>query len=231
MSPTTKILLVEDEERLASAVKGYLEDFACDVHLAHTSREALNILHGEQFDLLILDWTLPDSTGLEICRTYLSSGGTAPVLFLTSHDSMDYKALGFESGCDDYLTKPFDLRELHMRIKALLRRGERPSARLKAGALTLDQESLRVFKGGEEIKVTKTEYNVLLVLLSNPKKVLSVDTIIDQAYPSEKKPSKEGLQMAINRLRKKLDDPGVDQKDSIIRSVFGRGYTIAENES
>lgn len=229
---TQKILYVEDEESLARSVKSYLEDFALAVDTVHSGTAALDALSRTSYALLILDWSLPDMTGLDILRAYVSGGGTAPVLFLTAQSTMNYKELGYDSGCDDFLTKPFELRELHLRVKALLKRGQQVSNRLKAGSLVLDQDNLRVYKNQQEILVTKTEYNVLLVLMRNPTKVISVDSIIENSWGQDNKPTKEALQMVINRLRKKIDDPGTDQKNSVIRSVHGRGYTIAgENES
>ncbi len=222
-----KILYVEDEVALARSVRSYLEDFAYQVDIVHIGSNALAALAQTKYELLILDWSLPDMTGLDICRAYRSSGGDAPILFLTAQNTMTHKELGFDSGCDDYLTKPFDLRELNLRVKALLKRGQPAAKRLQVGSLVLDQDNLRVYKNQEEILVTKTEYNVLLALISNPTKVLSVDSIIETCWPEGNRPAKEALQMVINRLRKKIDAPGTDQKSSMIRSIFGRGYTIS----
>lgn len=228
-----KILYVEDEEPLARSVKSFLSDFSFQVETVHNGGDALKALSQTTYDLVMLDWSLGDMTGLDICRAYRSSNGSAPVLFITAQSSMNYKELGFDSGCDDYLTKPFDLRELHLRVKALLKRGQPASSRLTVGSLVLDQDNLRVYKNSEEVLVTKIEFNVLLLLMSNPGKVLSPDAIIEGSWAEGKRPEKEALQMVINRLRKKIDTPSTDDpKNTMIRSVFGRGYMICpENEN
>ncbi len=219
-----KILLVEDDENIASTVREWLGNDRHSIEWVDNGKEGLNRLKFYEFELAILDWQLPDMTGPEICREYRRSGGKAPVLMLTSRKDSDDKVTGLDAGADDYLIKPVDLKELSARVRALLRR---PTAltpsNIKAGALELDPSTGKVLKRGVEITLLPKEFALLNFLMRHPNQVFSPDRLISLVWPSTTEVSRDTIKVHIKRLRDKLDD---DDRPSFIRSIHGMGYVL-----
>jgi len=220
----TKVLLVEDELDLAQQVRDWLEDEHYLVEVAHDGQSACDCLQFYNYDLIVLDWMLPKVDGLTICRQYRERGGSAPILLLTAKGSTEDKELGLDTGADDYLTKPFQLKELSARLRALLRRsGGNFSSLLQCGDVTLDPDSRSVTKAGQNVHLEPKEFNLLEFLLRNKNKTFSADALIRRVWESDSLATTDTLRTYIRALRKKIDTPGAD---SIITTVHGVGYKI-----
>lgn len=218
-----KILLVEDEPDLADVVKDWLEE---DLHLVEVSKDgssALEALEKNEFDLVILDLMIPNVDGIAVCQRYRRSGGASPILMLTAKKSLESKETGLDAGADDYLTKPFQLRELSARIRALLRRQGSPVPEFRVGELVLERNSCNVMKAGSSVHLLPKEFMLLEYLMRNNKKVVSVDNLIDHVWGSESAITSETVRSYIKTLRKKIDTPG---QLSLIKNIYGMGYKL-----
>lgn len=218
-----KILLVEDEPDLADVVKDWLEE---DLHLVEVSKDgssALEALEKNEFDLVILDLMIPNVDGIAVCQRYRRSGGASPILMLTAKKSLESKETGLDAGADDYLTKPFQLRELSARIRALLRRQGSPMPEFRVGELVLERNSCNVMKAGSSVHLLPKEFMLLEYLMRNNKKVVSVDNLIDHVWGSESAITSETVRSYIKTLRKKIDTPG---QLSLIKNIYGMGYKL-----
>lgn len=221
------ILLVDDEaaltEPLSRALRreGYVVNVAADGPRGY--QQAVTVA----YDLVILDWLLPGCSGLEVCQRLRSHGETVPVLFLTAKDTVGDRVLGLDGGADDYLVKPFELRELLARVRALLRRSPhlepRPSPRLQAADLGLDCDSQVAHRGSRVIALSEKESQLLALLMRSPGQLLTHDHILNQLWPEEKKPTSNVLPAQIRLLRRKIDQPG---EVPLIQTVYGKGYRL-----
>ncbi|HNB18592.1 MAG TPA: response regulator transcription factor [Candidatus Obscuribacter sp.] len=218
-----KILLVENEPDLADVVKDWLEDDLHSVQVLNDGSGALEVLSRNKFDLVILDLMIPGVDGFSVCQNYRQSGGESPILMLTARKSMECIEAGLDAGADDYLAKPFQLRDLSDRIRLLLRRPAGTVMELRAGDLLLQRRSYRVTKGGTLVRLLPKEFLLLEYLMRNCRKVVSVDALIDHAWGSESSITSETVRSYIKTLRKKLDTPGAD---SLIKNVYGMGYKL-----
>lgn len=217
-----KILLVEDEVDLLESVRDWLAADSYSIECLTSGDEALSILGRKEYDLLILDWMLPGRSGLEICSQYRRQGGRAAVLMLTAKRTLSCKEQAFEVGADDYLTKPFKLRELSARVKALLRRTSPASIeRHQVGDLTLDRRIFQAFKRGEPLHLLPKEFSILELLMLEPGRVYSVDEIIDHTWGQDSEVVPETVRSNIRSIRKKIDTP---DRSSLITNVHGIGY-------
>ena len=216
-----RVLVVEDEPKLSRVVRNYLEREGYLTHLAETCAQALQHLTSLKPDLVILDIMLPDGSGLDILKKIRSSGDTAVILLTARSEEVD-KIVGLELGADDYVSKPFSVRELMARVKTILRRAQKstPMQRLRLAKLELDTESKLVFAAGERVDLTTTEYLLLECLLSAPNKVFGRRELFERVLPES-----DALERVLNshfrNLRKKLTNAGV-----VIESVRGFGYKI-----
>ncbi|HEY9773174.1 MAG TPA: response regulator transcription factor [Planktothrix sp.] len=219
-----KILVVEDEKELSDVIVEWLTEELHVVDTACDGNEAMSKLSSCNYDLIVLDLMLPHLTGFEVCRRYRAQNGVAPIIMLTAKKSLSSKEAGLDSGADDYLTKPFKLRELSARIRALLRRPPTvlPSM-LTAGDIELDSTTRRVKKAGAEVRLLAKEFALLELLMRNAGQVMSVDHIIDSAWRDDRDVSPDTIRSYIRSLRKKLD---CDSESSIIQNVHGVGYKI-----
>lgn len=218
----SKILLVEDETTLARQVSDWLKREKYLVEIVHTGQEALASLHAYDYDIVLLDWMLPGISGVEICKNYRAKGGRAAILMLTARSAEEDKETGLDSGADDYLAKPFGLRELSARIRALLRRSSGvPGQVLTIGAIQLDPTARRVSKNGREIHLEPREFSLLEFFMRNHNQVFDADTIISRVWDCESLISPDSVRGYIKTLRKKFDSDG---GSSIISTIKGSGY-------
>lgn len=219
-----KILLVEDDRAVINIVQSWLEHEHHKVDCARDGAEALAFLDSYSYDVIVLDLTLPDIDGLEICRRYKTSNGLAQIIMLTGRNKVEDKELGLDLGSDDYLTKPFDVKELSARIRALLRRSVRAETKaLQCGDLELDPSTYTVKKEGKPIKLHRQEYMLLEMFMRQPDTVLSARSLVEQICAADGDSTPDTLRTTIWRLRKQIDSQG---SPSYIESVHGKGYVF-----
>ncbi len=223
-----KVLLVEDDAALAFSVCGALTLDNLIVEHAADGTLAMEYLRYQTYDLIILDWELPHISGLEICRLYRAANGKAPILFLTGQSAIENKIAGFETGADDYLTKPFDMRELKLRIRALLNRPQELAAdTLEKGSILLNRSTRMVTISGAPLSLTPKEFDILELFMRNPEVLVDYDTL-GRNWASEADATVYSMRPQISRLRKKLQDViGVD----VIESYYGKGYIFHPNKN
>lgn len=221
-----KVLLVEDDQSLSKEVKDWLQDMdGLDVEHVATGEDALQILNTFGFDLIILDWELPGISGLQVCRDFRSAGGHTPILFLTGRAGIDDKESGFVHGADDYLAKPYNVRELSMRCKALLRRGRQQTVFENAGKkIRLKPDDNVLLIDETPVALTKMECAVLAHLMAHPGKQFSSADLLRSVWPSHKESSEEAVRVLIRALRKKLSALDQETTRNLIESVPGGGY-------
>lgn len=219
----SKILVVEDEIELAEQVRRCLLREQHIVEMVHDGQAALDHLRVNNYDLLVLDWMMPKMTGIEVCQWQRARGEKTPILMLTARVDIEDKELGLDSGADDYLTKPFHLRELLARVRALLRRGVSATNELKAGALVLDPTARRLSRDGMEIKLEPKEMNLLEFLMRHPNQTFKAEALIARVWESDSEISPDAIRVYVRGLRKKIDLFG---GRSIIGTVHGSGYRL-----
>ncbi len=223
----TKILVVDDDLELSNITQQALKEEGFVADVANCVADAEPMLFGFAYDLIILDWMMPNKTGIEFLNEIRNRGIHTPVLMLTGMDSTDNKATGLDTGADDYLTKPFQRKELLARVRALLRRPAKiESNELCMSNITLDTRTLRVMRGPEEIKLTKQEYLLLEFLMRNANEVFSQEALVERAWSSLSESSPDTVRVHMSRLRKKLS---ADLDSCPIRTVHGQGYFFRSN--
>ncbi|WP_055545494.1 response regulator transcription factor [Streptomyces kanamyceticus] len=216
-----RVLIVEDEPYLAEAVRDGLRLEAIAADIAADGDTALELLGVNVYDIAVLDRDVPGPSGDEIAAHIVASGSGMPILMLTAADRLDDKASGFELGADDYLTKPFDLRELVLRLRALDRRRahSRPPVREIAG-LRVDPFRREVYRGDRYIALTRKQFAVLEVLAAAEGGVVSAEELLERAWDENADPFTNAVRITVSALRKRLGEP------SIITTVPGAGYRI-----
>jgi OmpR-family two-component system manganese-sensing response regulator len=223
-----KILLVDDEPALTEPLARLLTKEGYVVDVAAEGRKGGELAMAGDYDLLILDWMLPYSTGLQICQQLRDRDNHTPVLFLTAKDTLDDRVLGLDAGADDYLVKPFELRELLARVRALLRRAPSLDAnrgnKLQVGILELDPENQLAYLEGRSIELSDKETQLLFYLMSNPGQVLTHEQIYDRLWGQSTSPSSNVLAALVRLLRRKLTL--TDDRADIVQTVYGKGYRI-----
>jgi DNA-binding response OmpR family regulator len=219
-----RILLVEDDVEFAKTVQQFLQAESYLVDWADNGDSALKLLSSSKYDATILDWGLPDLSGLEIVKRIRAGGSIMPMLFLTGRQAVDERITGLDAGADDYVTKPVHMAELSARVRALLRRqsGGR-SDKLEAGSLALDPRSYRVTRNGEEIRLSAREFELLEFLMRNPNEVFSNDALLDRVWSADSEVTPDAVRVCVKRIRQKL---GQDS-ESIIETVHGIGYRFS----
>ena len=221
-----KILLVEDEEKLARVVELELRYEGYEVEKAFDGREGLEKVLSGDFDLILLDIMLPSLSGMEVLRR-LRRESQVPVIMVTARDSVVDKVSGLDSGADDYITKPFEIEELLARIRAALRKRpvRQESAVLTAGLLTMDPERHEVTVKGTPVELTRREFDLLRYLLENKEKVISRESLLDNVWGFDFVGETNAVDVYIRFLRAKIDEAfGI----KLIHTVRGVGYVIRE---
>ncbi|MGA7933020.1 MAG: two-component system response regulator RppA [Kovacikia sp.] len=221
-----RILLVDDEVEMADPLGQLLtrEGYAVDV--AYEGGRGGELALQGHYDLLILDWMLPQQSGLEICQQLRSRGDNTPVLFLTAKDTIDDRVEGLDAGADDYLVKPFELRELLARVRALLRRPvtlelSTPAQRLRVDDFEMDEENQLAYRHGRVIELSEKETQLLAYLMHSPNQLLTHDQIFQHLWGESEKPTSNALAAQIRLLRRKIEANG---EPPLIHTVYGRGY-------
>ncbi|NLC58676.1 MAG: response regulator transcription factor [Armatimonadetes bacterium] len=224
-----KILLVEDEKKVASFIQRGLEEERYQVDLAFDGRTGATMAVSESYDAIILDIQLPGMDGLDVLRYIRGHGVTAPVLMLTVRDSVEDKVTALDSGGDDYLTKPFAFAELLARLRALMRRGQQRNGenRLEAFGVTVDLHTHQVTRNGRTLDLTGKEYALLELFLRHPGKVLTRTMIAEQIWGYNFDSFTNVIDVYVNYLRKKLDQT---QGPKLIHTVRGVGYVLRREE-
>ena len=223
------VLVVDDEPSIVDAVATALRYEGYDVAEARTGRAGLSAAQSGNVDLIVLDVMLPDIDGFAVARRLRADGLATPILFLTAKDALDDKVRGFHVGADDYVTKPFSLAEIVLRVKAILQRTQRgaaPDSRLAFADLVLDQDTHEVTRAGALIELTATEFNLLRFFLLNPRRVLSKPQILDHVWHYNFDGDSNILETYVSYLRKKLNQYG----PALIHTVRLVGYVLRDTE-
>jgi two-component system OmpR family response regulator len=221
-----RVLVVDDEVNIAELLSMALRYEGWEISVAHTGRAAVATAKEVRPDAIVLDMMLPDFDGLEVLRRVRQHQRDVPVLFLTARDSVEDRVAGLTAGGDDYVTKPFSLEEVVARLRGQLRRAgataRRESPVLTVGDLTLDEDSHEVFRGGEEITLTATEFELLRYLMRNPRRVLSKAQILDRVWNYDFGGQANVVELYISYLRKKIDAG----HEPMIHTMRGAGYVL-----
>ncbi len=224
----TRILVVEDEQPIRDLIAFGLRRAGCEVALAEHSLAALASIGDRRPDLVLVDWMLPDMSGLELVRTLRRDANTRdiPVVMLTARGEEADKVAGLESGADDYVTKPFSARELVARIHAVLRRSAPvgDSERVDVEGLSLDQAGHRVTAAGKSVALGPTEYRLLSFLMTHPERVYSRSQLLDRVWGGNVYVEERTVDVHIRRLRKSLEESGYDR---FVQTVRGSGYRFS----
>lgn len=221
-----RILVVEDEKKVASFIKKGLEEERYAVDVAYDGDEGLYLAENNEYDLVILDVMLPKRSGLDVVKSMRDKELEVPVLMLTAKDSISDRVKGLDSGCDDYLTKPFAFDELLARIRALLRRGTKEkSAQLRVADVVVDLPTHKVTRGDTEIELTAKEYALLTYFIRNKGRILTRTNISEHVWDYNFDSFTNVIDVYVNYLRNKIDK-GFEKK--LIHTVRGVGYTLKE---
>jgi OmpR-family two-component system manganese-sensing response regulator len=220
------ILLVDDEIELTQSLSQILINEGYQVEIASDGKNGLKLVLENHYDLLILDWMLPYKSGLEICQYLRNKSILTPVLFLTAKDTIDDRVLGLDIGADDYIVKPFELRELLARIRALLRRKVNETVNinpppLKIADLELDMENQVAYRQGRIIKLSEKEIKLLALFMNNSDQLLTHEQIYQHLWTEEDHPSSNVVAAFVRLLRRKIEAKG---ETPLIHTVYGKGY-------
>jgi two-component system OmpR family response regulator len=221
-----RVLVVDDESNLAELLSMALRYEGWVVRSAGTGLKAVKAARDFKPDAVVLDMMLPDFDGLEVLRRMRADDDAVPVLFLTARDAVEDRVAGLTAGGDDYVTKPFSLEEVVARLRALMRRttivADEPSSLLVVGDLTMDEDSHEVTRGGDQIHLTATEFELLRYLMRNPKRVLSKSQILDRVWNYDFGGQANVVELYISYLRKKIDAG----RAPMIHTMRGVGYVL-----
>ena len=225
-----KILIVDDEQTLVKGIKFNLENEGYDVDCCYDGETAVEMARNNDYSLIILDLMMPGKDGLQACQE-IRAFSTVPVIMLTARSQRSDLLIGFESGADDYITKPFDILELKARVRALLRRSNlsagaaEKQSQLSAGQIRLDEEGRRAYKDGQEVVLTMKEFDLILFLMKHPGKVYSRDSLLNLVWGYDYLGDSRTVDVHIRRLREKLErDPAAPE---MILTKWGVGYYFA----
>jgi DNA-binding response OmpR family regulator len=231
---THKLLIADDDASMRPLLAAYFRRLGYEVTECETGSEAFQAATAGEFDCFIFDVTMPGLTGLELLRRLRERGTQTPALFLTAHDELEDKVAGFEAGADDYLAKPFEPRELEVRVEALLRRAGRAAPadgeekdRISIGSLVIDKRRHEVTRDGEPVDLTPLEFQILERLASEPGRAWSRNDLLDQVWSTDYEGYQRNVDPHINRLRQKIEpDP---KNPRYVLTVRGVGYKLNDS--
>ncbi len=222
-----KILLVEDDTSLATLIEEWLTGEHHSLEIMYDGTSGWDRLLLCEYDLIILDWNLPYISGVDLCKRYRANQGLAPIIMLTGRSAISEKEEGLDSGADDYLTKPFNMKELSARVRALLRRPRAlVSNLLTVGDITLDPAKYRVTKSGKDVHLVPKDFALLEFFMRHPEDVFSTESLLQRVWSSESESTGEALRSSVKRLRQKLDGENVDLEKSFIENIPRIGYRL-----
>jgi two-component system response regulator MprA len=220
-----RVLVVDDEVAVRTSLHRALNLERYEVDLAQDGREALERVSATRYDAIVLDVSMPQLDGLEACRRLRSAGDRTPVLMLTARDSVDDRVAGLDAGADDYLVKPFALRELQARLRALLRRVDGPTDELRFGDLRLEPATRDVWRGDRRLELSRTEYALLELFLRHPRQVLERSVVFEQVWGYDFGATSNVLGVYMGYLRRKTEAGG---EPRLLHTVRGVGYILRE---
>jgi two-component system response regulator MprA len=220
-----EVLVVDDEPAVRIALERALGLERYDVRTAADGRAALDHLVDHRVDAIVLDVAMPGVDGLEVCRRLRAAGDRTPVLMLTARDAIDDRVAGLDAGADDYLVKPFALKELKARLRALLRRVDAPGATLRLADLELDPGTREVLRGGRRIELSRTEFALLELFLEHPRQVLTRSAIFERVWGYDFGATSNALGVYVGYLRRKTEAGG---EPRLLHTVRGVGYVLRE---
>ncbi|ANA79050.1 DNA-binding response regulator [Paenibacillus glucanolyticus] len=222
----SRILIVDDDEKIISMLRRGLAFEGYDVLTASNGAEGLKVILSEEPDVVVLDVMMPQVDGFEALRRLREGGSTIPVLMLTAKDEVENRVKGLDTGADDYLVKPFALEELLARVRALLRRktgDDSSNHRLTYEDLTMDTDAREVIRSGQRLELTAKEFELLHLFMQNPKRVLSRDLIMDKIWGYDYSGESNVLEVYIAMLRQKTEEHGGKR---LIQTIRGAGYIL-----
>jgi two-component system, OmpR family, response regulator MprA len=225
----TRVLIVDDEPAVRAALDRALRLDRYEVELAADGREALDRLAEARLDAVVLDVAMPGIDGLEVCKRLREAGDRTPVLMLTARDAVDDRVAGLDAGADDYLVKPFALKELKARLRALLRRAETPGegedAKLRFADLQLDRGAWEAYRGPRRLELSRTEFQLLALFLEHPRQVLTRSQIFERVWGYDFGSSSNSLGVYMGYLRRKTE---LDGEPRLLHTVRGVGYVLRD---
>ncbi len=223
---TSRVLVVEDEAKLAQFIELELKYEGYDVSVVNNGLEGLTQARESDPDIVILDWMLPGISGLEICRRLRLTGNKVPIILLTAKDGVEDRVAGLDAGADDYVVKPFSVEELLARVRAHLRRNQEENPDLLEFAdLRLNRSTREVFRASRSIELTAKEFDLLEYLLSHPRQVLTRDQILERVWGYDFMGDSNIIEVYVRYLRLKLE---ADEEKRLIQTVRGVGYVLRE---
>ena len=219
-----RILLIEDNHRLSDSLRATLNEDGYAVDAAYDGLEGEEMALLTPYDIIVLDIMLPKRDGIEVCRSLRDQKNTTPILMLTARDALDDRVLGLDSGADDYLVKPFEIKELRARLRALLRRETgNKSGNLLIEDLRLDPATHYVWREEKSIDLTAKEYALLEYMMRNPNRLITREMVIAHLWDYGQSIASNVVDVYIRRLRRKVDDPF---KVKLIETIRGAGYRL-----
>lgn len=218
-----KLLLIEDDEALSERLSAWFrqEGYICET--ASSGEDGLQLLSSFSYDLIVLDWNLPGKSGLAVCRQFRKDGGNTPILFLTAQSDISYKESGLDSGADDFLAKPFEMRELAARVRSLLRRPAAVILKLKVGEVSLETNSRTVCSGAQQVQLMPTECALLEFLMKHPDSHYTARQLLSAIWSSDSEGSEDSVRTCMKTLRHKLNKIG---EGEFIKTNRGLGYVV-----
>jgi two-component system, OmpR family, copper resistance phosphate regulon response regulator CusR len=223
------ILIVEDEQRLAEILKKQFEDSGFNIEIAYDGYIGKQLIETKTYNLIILDINLPLINGYDLCKEIRKTNNKIPIIMLTALGAPDNKVIGFDAGADDYVTKPFDFRELLARVNVFLRRSDdiNIAEKLRIADLEMDMNTKTVLRAHKKIDLTAKESLLLETFLKNKEKLLTREFIIQKVWGIDFDPSTNIIDVYVNYLRKKIDK---DYEPKLIHTKFGFGFYCSEKE-
>jgi two-component system, OmpR family, copper resistance phosphate regulon response regulator CusR len=227
--PGNHLLIVEDEQRLAEILQKQLREFGFTADVANDGYVGKRMAEQIDYDLIILDINLPLLNGYELCKEIRKTKSGIPIIMLTAFSTADNKLAGFDAGADDYVSKPFDFRELLARIKVFLKRSDvyTMHSKLQIADFIMDLETKTATRAGKKIELTSREFALMEIFLRNKGKLLARDFIYEKVWGIDFEPGTNVIDVYVNYLRKKID---ADFKPKLIHTKFGFGFYCSENE-